>query len=105
MEYYDQNYGTIMKVFETIFTVTDELWNISQHSYYQEIQGIVDGVGISDYTVPKAVILNSFYEFEAWCTSVIVRQTDGSIIHSRNLDGFGASKPEMAAATYNARYH
>ena len=34
----------------------------------------------------RAIFVNSLYELEAWCTSIIAKQADGQIIHARNLD-------------------
>ena len=58
--------------------VNEEKWG--------ELQGIVDGVGSKDVTMSLAVLINTLYEIESWCTSVIIRRDDGIIIHQRNLD-------------------
>ena len=54
--------------------------------HWGELQGIVDGVDSKEVTMSLAVLINTLYEIEAWCTSVIVRRPDGVIIHQRNLD-------------------
>ena len=46
--------------------------------------------------------INSLYELESWCTSVIVRLSNGTIIHGRNLDFDNADA--MRGITYNARF-
>ena len=48
------------------------------------------------------LLINSLYELESWCTSIIVRAYDGTIIHARNLD-FDNSDA-MRGITYNARF-
>ena len=53
-------------------------------------------------TVAKTVLVNSLYELESWCTSIIARQADGTIIHSRNLDFDNADS--MRKITYNAKF-
>ena len=53
-------------------------------------------------TMGKVLLINSLYELESWCTSIIVRMENGTIIHSRNLD---FDMPEtMKYVTYNARF-
>lgn len=47
-------------------------------------------------------MINSLYELGAWCTSVIAKQTDGTIIHSRNLDYNDA--PFMRNLTFRAKF-
>jgi len=32
------------------------------------------------------VLINCLYELDAWCTSIVAQQADGTIIHDRNLD-------------------
>mmetsp|Transcript_30555 Transcript_30555/g.29991 ORF Transcript_30555/g.29991 Transcript_30555/m.29991 type:complete len:84 (-) Transcript_30555:560-811(-) len=34
----------------------------------------------------QALFLNYIYELQAYCTSIVARQADGTIIHGRNLD-------------------
>jgi hypothetical protein len=41
---------------------------------------------VTNITYAQAAFLNYIYEYHAYCTSVIVRTTDGTIIHGRNLD-------------------
>ena len=61
-------------------------WYFNNHEKYMEISGIVNGVNRPSVTIGKALLINSLYELESWCTSVIVRMNNGTIIHSRNLD-------------------
>jgi len=42
------------------------------------------------------------YEIETWCTSVILKLTNGTIIHSRNLDYENSN--ELRAVTYRAKF-
>ena len=56
----------------------------------------------SDVTIGKILLMNSLYELESWCTSVIVRMNNGTIIHSRNLD---FDLPDlMRMISYNAHF-
>jgi hypothetical protein len=49
----------------------------------KELQGACDAIGL-DYKM--AIILNFMYELHAFCTSIVAKTPDGSIIHGRNLD-------------------
>jgi hypothetical protein len=71
---------------------------------YGEIEGIVKGVDDPSITIPKMTMMNSFYDVGAWCTSIIVKQADGTIIHSRDLD-YGNAEDQMAKMTYRAKFH
>jgi hypothetical protein len=84
------------------FEYTAWLWDLSQHEKYQEIKGIVEAIDHPSLTMSKAVLVNGLYELEAWCTSIIAKQADGTIIHSRNLDFDNASV--MRDITYKARF-
>ena len=77
-------------------------WYFNNNEKYNEILGIVQGVNRPSVTLGKALLINSLYELESWCTSVIVRMNNGTIIHSRNLD-FDLAK-QMQKVTYNARF-
>lgn len=46
---------------------------------------------IANITYEEAAVLNLMYEYNAYCTSVIVQTSSGKIIHGRNLDyGYGS---------------
>ena len=49
----------------------------------EEIKAAADQTGIA---LESFVVLSFFYELRAYCTSVLVKQPDGSILHGRNLD-------------------
>ena len=83
-----------------LFTYTAWIWDYTNHEQYKEIQGIVEGLNHPNITQAKAVLVNSIYELGAWCTSIVVKQANGTIIHSRNLDyDFG---DQMRAVTIKA---
>lgn len=46
--------------------------------------------------------MNFLYELESWCTSIVAKQPDGQIIHSRNLDFDFADN--MRKMTYRAKF-
>ena len=78
------------------------IWDFSQHEKYREIKGIVTALNDTHMTMSRAVLVNSLYELESWCTSIIARMQNGTIIHSRNLDFDNASL--MRTITYTATF-
>jgi len=50
----------------------------------------------------QALFLNYIYELQAYCTSIVARQADGTIIHGRNLDFDEADA--MRDITFIAQY-
>ena len=66
------------------------------------MEGIVEAIDSDKITLSKAVLLNALYEIEAYCTSIIAKGADGSIIHQRNLD-FGNTN-KMRKITYSATF-
>ena len=49
----------------------------------EEIKSAAEQTGLGMETF---VVLSFFYELRAYCTSMLVKQKDGSILHGRNLD-------------------
>ena len=64
--------------------------------------GGIEAANHPDMTVADAVIVNTLYEMSAWCTSVITKLKDGSIIHARNLDF--DFPDQMRKLTYKAKF-
>ena len=92
--------GPIKAIFNR--PITQLLWYYNQNEKFEEIKGIVEAVNNTDFTIGKLLTINSLYELESWCTSVIVRLGNGTIIHGRNLDFDNADA--MRGITYNARF-
>lgn len=67
--------------------------------YINEIKGIADGMEIDK---DVAIAINFVYELTSFCTSSIAKLTDGTIVHSRNLD-FNFPE-ETKKITYEAHY-
>lgn len=62
---------------------------------YEEIRGIAKVIGRPTWEV---VMANYAYEMSAFCTSIIVKQANGTLIHGRNLDFSFAD--DMKKVTY-----
>lgn len=69
-----------------LFDQTAWMWAYSQPEKYREIQGIMKALNTSELTLANGVMMNSLYELQSWCTSVVAQTANGTIIHSRNLD-------------------
>lgn len=50
---------------------------------FEEIEGMCEVLGSSS---SDCILANSLYELESYCTGVIARQFDGTIIHGRVMD-------------------
>jgi len=102
IEAFDETIQLIPDVVVDLFEVTSWWWNVIHHERYQEIKGIVEAVDDPKITVAKTVLINYLYELGAWCTSIVAKQANGTIVHSRNLDFPQTS--QMRAITFNARF-
>lgn len=67
---------------------------------YGEIQGFSDILGLD-----KDLVLmgNFIYEFSSFCTSLIVKMSNGTIFHERNLDF--TFPDQMRNITYIAKFY
>ena len=54
-----------------------------EEPYKSEIKGIAKYIKSDVYNV---TLYNLVYEFSAFCTSIIVQDTQGNIFHGRNVD-------------------
>jgi hypothetical protein len=46
------------------------IWWWTNHEQYEEIRGIVEE--IPELKLYQAILINSLYELESWCTSIVV---------------------------------
>jgi len=92
----------IPKPLVDLFEYTYWIWYYTQNEKYMEMEGIVEAVNSTDLTMGKLVLINALYELESYCTSIIAKQSDGQIIHARNLD-FG-NTDAMRKISYRARF-
>ena len=67
-----------------------------------EIKGIYEALDTDQVSLPDLLVVNTIYELEAWCTSIVARTEDGTIIHSRNLD-FGEAD-SLRDVTFHATF-
>lgn len=58
------------------------LW-VYHHEQWKEFEGMAVASGIPAWYY---ALMNHIYEFTVYCTSIVARTADGSIIHGRNLD-------------------
>lgn len=68
--------------------------------YYEEVDGMAYYLEMDTGVM---MFMQYIYEFSAFCTSVVARMKDGTIIHDRNQDY--AFAPEMRNITYEAIFY
>ena len=71
-----------------------------QPEYYMEMKGIADATEID---LEKILSLNFIIEVTSYCTSIIARTIEGTIIHERNVDFFNVKA--LRDGTYVARFY
>ena len=63
----------------------------------------MEGLNTTELSIEEAITINSLYELESWCTSIIAQTPDGQIIHSRNMD---FDNPDiLRKGTYVAQFY
>jgi len=91
--------NTVNNMFDDIISVLPQflhqyVWDIASYignyledyihePYASEMRGVAKAL---NKTTGEIVILNIFYDFSAWCTSLVAQANDGTIYHARNLD-------------------
>lgn len=76
---------------QTIINGSSWLWQYTQPDYLGEIQGLLNGVNSvaedgASLDLNAGVLVNVVYELGSWCTGVIAKMQNGTIIHARNMD-------------------
>jgi hypothetical protein len=46
----------------------------------------VAAIDSDQMSLSDTILINSLYELESWCTSIVAMQSNGTVIHARNLD-------------------
>jgi len=69
-----------------LFDYIHWLWLVLDYEKYEELRGMNNGLNNPEITMSKMVLVNLAYEVKAWCTSIVAKQADGTIIHGRNMD-------------------
>jgi len=58
-------------------------WWSSQREKYLEVQGVAKILGIK---TSRVLMINYIFELVTYCTSILAKQVDGTLIHLRMLD-------------------
>lgn len=61
----------------------DQALYLNQRERYLEFEGIAEALGVP---TSRVIAANYAYEYVAFCTSIIAKEKDGSIMHMRILD-------------------
>jgi len=78
-------YNIVVKVAATILR---ERFFTTEH--IEELEGCANAIG-GGSIVDFILVANFMYDAEAHCTSIVLRQKDGNLLHARNLD-YGPTK-------------
>jgi len=97
---FDDFFGVIPEPIHWLFRIGESRIAKMQPIRYQEIKGIAADMNRPTWEV---VMANYAYEMSAFCTSIIVKQTNGTLLHGRNLDFSFAS--DMKKVTYQALWY
>lgn len=68
---------------ENAKTIVDYSFWLAQREHYLEMEGIATALGID---TRRIVLANFVYEYIAFCTSLLAKQVDGTILHVRMYD-------------------
>lgn len=83
------------------FEYTNWIWQFTQYERYMEIYSIHNYIK-DDLTLGQLFAFNTLYEISSYCSSIVARMKDGTIIHGRNLDFY---HPELLKkVTYNVKF-
>lgn len=65
--------------FRTFYGYVAWIWEYVTPERYHEIRGISDAVGNDSMSLSDAILLNSLYELESFCTSIVAQTSEGKI--------------------------
>ena len=83
-----------------MFKMIDMVNFDSDSQRYQEIDGIAEELDVSTHEV---MMMNYLYELDAWCTSLVARMSNGTLMMARNLDFYFPD--EMRKILYIGRFY
>jgi ABC-type microcin C transport system permease subunit YejE len=61
----------------------DQALYLNQRERYYEFEGIAEALGVP---TSRVILANYAYEYVAFCTSIIAKEKNGTIMHMRILD-------------------
>lgn len=96
-ELYDEIIGNALIY---MFKIVDFVTFDTSSDRYQEQEGIAE---VLDIPTHKVVMLNHLYELDAWCTSLVARMNNGSLMMARNLDFYFPE--DMRKALYIGKFY
>jgi len=90
----------IPQFIHTAFEFLHPLLKFWQPVRVEEMEGIASALGVESW---KVIMANYAYDISAFCTSIIARKSDGSIIHARNMDYLFPK--DMQPITYHVKWY
>jgi acid ceramidase len=76
------SFGMVAVKFMEVF-IGNALESLFPDEYLKEIMGISRATNTS---MADLALLNAFYELTRFCTSILAKDTNGHLLHGRNLD-------------------
>lgn len=62
------------------------VWYYVHRERYLELKGFAEAAAIDEIPLSRAILINTFFTMQSWCTSVVAQMKNGTLIHQRNLD-------------------
>ena len=95
--------GEIPKAVKDLFDWVYLIQFFTQNEKFREMRGIHKTLANKDISLANVVLINTLYEIESWCTSVLITEPRyGYTMHLRNLDFDGADY--FRTITYQAEF-
>jgi len=69
-----------------LFYGIEFVWWYARTDRYYEVAGMVASMDTPEMTITEMVFVNTIYELDSFCTSIVATQADGQIIHGRMMD-------------------
>ena len=69
--------------YKAYFEANLEKYRLANPEAFYAMQSLAEIIGLE---VSETLILNVIVDFTSYCTSIVARMTNGTIIHARNLD-------------------
>lgn len=69
--------------YREVFKQKTPLFEEKNPEAYYSMEALANITGLELY---QTLLVNSIVDFSAWCTSIVARMENGTIIHARNLD-------------------
>lgn len=74
---------SVMPEYREAFRLRAPLFERANPEAFYSMQALANIVGLETH---ETLLVNSIVDFSSWCTSIVARMPNGTVIHARNLD-------------------